>query len=287
MLAICASAPCANCVTSSGARAMKAYRWSCFARHISRCAPASTMSSSTPLGAGRRLGVAVPAIDLSPRRARTGSTIHLLQQMRKDADKFRPAIELMYLCVSLGFTGHPGASQVDARMVDRLREESTPSSPLATRPSSAPCPATGRVFRYRIGRRAAACRCGFSRRLYWRHAAVSSMGIDRVERRVGQHTSPGAGCIARPYATGDQDHRGATAAPSPGAAGANNRRSAERRAETRYRQGSCQCSRNRRRADRAHREPRHVPGRTVQRFNQRPFRCWSGLPRAEGAGGNT
>ncbi len=46
-----------------------------------------------------------------------------LWQMQRDPDRFLPAIELMYLCLSLGFMGRYRQSQGDAGAFDRLRAE--------------------------------------------------------------------------------------------------------------------------------------------------------------------
>jgi type VI secretion system protein ImpK len=46
-----------------------------------------------------------------------------LRQLRKNPDRFLPAIELMYLCLSLGFMGRYRQSQGDVGEFDRLRAE--------------------------------------------------------------------------------------------------------------------------------------------------------------------
>jgi type VI secretion system protein ImpK len=46
-----------------------------------------------------------------------------LRQLQRDPDRFLPAIELMYLCLSLGFMGRYRQSQGDAGAFDRVRAE--------------------------------------------------------------------------------------------------------------------------------------------------------------------
>jgi type VI secretion system protein ImpK len=73
---------------------------------------ASSAWASQPLVATFHLGVSSP-----------DHFFKLLRQMQRNANKFLPVIELMYLCMSLGFMGGYRQSPSGASELDKLRDE--------------------------------------------------------------------------------------------------------------------------------------------------------------------
>ena len=94
-------------------------------RRITRCAPASTTSSlNTPWGSTGVLGQPDSLVSIFHKEVRSGE--RLLPAARRSCGRTRalPAgLELMYLCMSLGFQGQYRLSPRGRRELDRLREE--------------------------------------------------------------------------------------------------------------------------------------------------------------------
>jgi type VI secretion system protein ImpK len=84
--------------------------------HFALCASIDDVVLNTPWGATSDWAKQ-PLLSTFHHGARGPDQLFgLLRQLRKNADKVRPAIELMYLCISLGFAGRAGA-------FDQLRHE--------------------------------------------------------------------------------------------------------------------------------------------------------------------
>ena len=85
----------------------------------------------------------------------------VLGQLRQNPGAFLPVLELMYLCLSLGFRGQYRLSPRGPGELDRLRED---LYAIIARQRQAAEPGavrrTGRAFRRRTGRRAPSCRPG-------------------------------------------------------------------------------------------------------------------------------
>ena len=77
---------------------------------------------NTP-GAALGCGDAVASLDLSPGSQERRALFDLFAQMRQNPGRFLPVIELMYLCISLGFQGRYRLSPRGPAELDRLREE--------------------------------------------------------------------------------------------------------------------------------------------------------------------
>ena len=149
--------------------------------HYALCASIDDVVLNTPWGASS-FWASQPLVATFHHGARgTDQFFDQLRQLLRDPDRFLPAIELMYLCLSLGFMGRYRQSQGGGEF-DRLRAEthavSLPSESLPIRT----CRGAGAASRRRIGlpgqiaglgRRG--CRGGGMRR-------AVLLGIDRAER---------------------------------------------------------------------------------------------------------
>jgi type VI secretion system protein ImpK len=91
--------------------------------HFALCATIDDVVANTPWGAASDWA-SQSLLSTFHHGARGPDQIFdLLRQMRRNADKMRPAIELVYLCISLGMIGRGGTQQPGAGTFDRLREE--------------------------------------------------------------------------------------------------------------------------------------------------------------------
>lgn len=91
--------------------------------HVALCASIDDVVLNTPWGAASDWASRSLLTTLHGGARGRDPLFELLQQLRKDVDRFRPAIELLYLCVSLGFTSRSGEAEAGAGRFDRLREE--------------------------------------------------------------------------------------------------------------------------------------------------------------------
>ena len=93
-------------------------------RRITRCAPASTTSCSTRPGAAPACGTPTRWSRPSTREpSPANASSSCSTQMRQNPGRYLPVIELMYLCMSLGFQGQYRLSPRGPAELDRLREE--------------------------------------------------------------------------------------------------------------------------------------------------------------------
>jgi len=91
--------------------------------HYALCASMDDVVLNTPWGASGGWG-AQPLVTMFHEAARdTDQFFEHLRQFRKDPAKFLPVLELMYLCLSLGFMGRYRHSRGGAAEFDRLRGE--------------------------------------------------------------------------------------------------------------------------------------------------------------------
>jgi type VI secretion system protein ImpK len=105
--------------------------------HYALCASLDDVALNTPWGstgvwAARSLGSTFHQEVIAGRRF-----FELLAQMRQNPGRFLPVIELMYLCISLGFQGQYRLSPRGPAELDRLREE-TYALIVRQRPPSVP-----------------------------------------------------------------------------------------------------------------------------------------------------
>ena len=141
--------------------------------HFALCATIDDVVLNTPWGAASDWASASLLSTFHHGARGPDQLFDLLRQLRNAADTARPAIELVYLCISLGFSGRTGPSQ---GAFDRLRDE-TYALIAAQHDSDEPTLSPrwqGVAAPHRLSR--GSCRPGFSGPLRWRHAADSSCG---------------------------------------------------------------------------------------------------------------
>jgi type VI secretion system protein ImpK len=91
--------------------------------HFALCATIDDVVSNTPWGAASDWASQSLLSTFHHSARGPDQLFDLLRQLRRNAEKARPAIELIYLCVSLGMTGRSGAPLGGTGTFDRLREE--------------------------------------------------------------------------------------------------------------------------------------------------------------------
>ncbi|HEX5326133.1 MAG TPA: type VI secretion system protein TssL, long form [Acetobacteraceae bacterium] len=91
--------------------------------HFALCASIDDVVLDTPWGAASKWASRPLLSAFHQGASGAGQAFGQLQKLRQNADKFRPAIELIYLCISLGATGRSAASQGGAGGFDRIRAE--------------------------------------------------------------------------------------------------------------------------------------------------------------------
>ena len=116
--------------------------------------------------------------------------------MLRDPGRFLPAIELMYLCLSLGFMGRyrqaRGDGEFDQAACRDARRDRCPAQGLPIRT----CRGAGAASRRRTGLPGADCRSGSSRPPRWRCAAGCSSG-HRPSLNAASDSAAGRRCWRR------------------------------------------------------------------------------------------
>jgi type VI secretion system protein ImpK len=102
--------------------------------HFALCATIDDVVLNTPWGAASNWASQSLLASFHPGARGPDPLSDLLRQLRRNADKVRPTLELVYLCISLGFTGQSAASQGSAGTFDRLRDETY--ALIATQPDT-------------------------------------------------------------------------------------------------------------------------------------------------------
>ena len=91
--------------------------------HYALCASLDDVVLNTPWGSAGGWG-AQSLVSTFHQEVRSGERFFdLLKQMRENPGRFMPVIELMYLCLSLGFIGQYRLSPRGSGEIDRIREE--------------------------------------------------------------------------------------------------------------------------------------------------------------------
>ena len=109
--------------------------------HFALCATIDDVVLNTPWGAASNWASQSLLASFHPGARSPDPLSDLVRQLRRNADKLRPASELVYLCISLGFTGRSAPSQGGA-MFDRPREETY--TLVATQPDHVALPLSPR-----------------------------------------------------------------------------------------------------------------------------------------------
>jgi type VI secretion system protein ImpK len=91
--------------------------------HYALCASIDDVVLNTPWGASSAWASHSLVATFHPGVRSGDQFFDQLRQLRKDPDRFLPTIELMYLCLSLGFMGRYRLSQGDGGELERLRSE--------------------------------------------------------------------------------------------------------------------------------------------------------------------
>jgi type VI secretion system protein ImpK len=91
--------------------------------HYALCAGIDDVVLNTPWGATSDWASHSLVVTFHPGVRSGDQFFDQLRQLRKDPDRFLPTIELMYLCLSLGFMGRYRQSQADGGELERLRSE--------------------------------------------------------------------------------------------------------------------------------------------------------------------
>ena len=120
----CVSAPSSKCAASSARRAIPACRWSNLRpAHYALCASIDDVVLNTPWGSTGSWG-ARSLVATFHQEVRAGERFFvLLGQMREQPGTFLPVLELMYLCLSLGFQGQYRLSPRGPGELERIRED--------------------------------------------------------------------------------------------------------------------------------------------------------------------
>ena len=128
--------------------------------HYALCASLDDVVLNTPWGSSGAWA-ARSLVSTFHQEVRGGERFFdLLSQLRQNPGTLLPVLELMYLCLSLGFQGRYRLSPRGPGELDRLRRTSTPSLSASGRPLIPRWHLTGKACRRRIGRRASWCRPG-------------------------------------------------------------------------------------------------------------------------------
>jgi type VI secretion system protein ImpK len=91
--------------------------------HYALCAAIDDVVLHTPWGASSAWNTRPLAASLYRGLHSEDQFFDILTQLRQEPEKFLPVLELMYLCLSLGFMGRYRDSQHDPGGLDRLRDE--------------------------------------------------------------------------------------------------------------------------------------------------------------------
>ncbi len=119
----CANAPCAPSASSRPTPPPPASPPSRCAPPTTSCAPASTTWCCPTLGARAACGRCSRWSRPSTRRCKSGDRFFdVLAGMQKDPGRWKDALEVTYLCLSLGFQGRYRLSPRGASELDRIRE---------------------------------------------------------------------------------------------------------------------------------------------------------------------
>ena len=123
--ASCASAPSSRCAASSRrARDGGVPADQLRPAHYALCASLDDVVLNTPWGSSGGLGGALAGLDLPPGGAQRRALLRRCStRCRQNPGTFLPVIELMYLCLCLGFQGQYRLSPRGPGELDRMREE--------------------------------------------------------------------------------------------------------------------------------------------------------------------
>ena len=247
--------------------------------HYALCASIDDVVLNTPWGAASGWAGQTLVATFHHGARGTDQFFDQLRQMRKAPDKFLPVIELMYLCLSLGFMGRYRQARGEGEL-ERVRAEAhaaIAAQRTGGRSGAVAALARGRGALPAGARRPAGLGRSGRRRGTVRRAAV--LDIHQPERGVRWAAGAGARLASRAHAAGDaRGDRAAVAAaaratpnrpPSIGCAPACSRTSTDARS-------ACWARRRRRSSASPTTRCSHRAARSCR---LRRCRCWSGSPR--------
>jgi type VI secretion system protein ImpK len=119
----------------------------------------------------------------------------VLKQMSANPGKFLPVIELMYICMSLGFIGQYRLSRRGVGEINRIREETYAVIVRHKKPAEPALAPHTKGVNGPTGRRASSCRSGSPPRPGWASSARSSSGSRSASTRNPTPSTPA--CRAR------------------------------------------------------------------------------------------
>ena len=144
--------------------------------HYALCASIDDVVLNTPWGAASGWADKTLVASLHPGARGTDQFFEQLRQMQKTPGKFLPVIELMVLCLSLGFMGRYRQARGEGGARSGPRRCACRDRGAASGGRSRSCRGAGAVSRRRTGRGGAGCRSGSHWPVRSRCAAVCCSG---------------------------------------------------------------------------------------------------------------